>query len=293
MKKQSFKISVNNYYQLTKPGIIRGNAITATGGLLLASKGAIDFGLFVAMLAGISLVMASACVFNNYIDRDIDKYMARTKNRALVTGAISAPYAIGYASALGILGFLILALYTNQLTALIALFGFFAYVVLYGVGKRRTVHGTVIGSVSGAVPPVIGYVAVTDNIDSAAIILFLILVLWQMPHFYAIAMYRLDEYAKAKIPVMPIKKGIKNTKIQMLFYIDAFIIATILLTIFGYTGYSYGVIMVTLGCVWFWLGLKGFAKNIDDTKWARKMFLFSLVVLMTFSILISVDVYLP
>ena len=280
------------YYRLTKPGIVYGNAITAAGGFLLASKRHIDIGLLLATLAGLSLIIASACVFNNYIDRDIDKKMVRTKKRALVSGIISGRNALIYASLLGLTGGLILGLFTNLLTLSIALAGLFAYVVLYGVGKRRTVHGTVIGSISGAVPPVVGYTAVTDRLDTGALLLFIILVCWQMPHFYAIAIYRSKDYTAAKIPVLPLKRGLRHTKIQMAGYILAFTAATIALAGFGYAGTAYLVVMVLVSLAWLRLALQGF-KTKDDNAWARKLFRFSLIVTLTFSIMISLNAVLP
>jgi len=220
---------IKDYYSLTKPGIIFGNAIPAVAGFFLASKGHPNAGLFIAMLVGISFVIASACVFNNYIDRDIDKFMARTKKRALPTGIISGRNALLYAIVLGVIGFSLLLFYTNLLTTFVGFVGFFVYIVLYGISKRRSVYGTIVGSIAGAVPPVVGYVAVTNNFDMGALLLFLILVIWQMPHFYAIAIFREDDYAAASIPVLPIKQGIKATKIHMVLYIAAFLIATVML----------------------------------------------------------------
>lgn len=244
------------------------------------------------MLVGISLVMGSACVFNNYLDRDIDSKMERTKNRAIVSGKVSVRSALIYASTLGILGFLLLYTLTNPLTAYVALFGHFAYVILYGFAKRQSVHGTVVGSISGAVPPVVGYVAMTNTIDTVAILLFFILVAWQMPHFYAIALYRAKDYAAASIPVLPLKSGIQTTKIQILVYILAFIVMSSLLTLLGYTGYLYLIVMLLLGSWWVYQSIRGFGAK-DDSKWARKLFRVSLVVLLGFSLMISVDVLLP
>jgi protoheme IX farnesyltransferase len=259
---------------------------------LLASNGHFKVGLFIAMLGGLSLIIASACVFNNYIDRDIDKKMARTKNRALVSGDISGKNALIYSGGLGLAGSFILAVYTNWVTLGLALSGWFAYVVLYGVGKRRTVHGTVIGSISGAVPPVVGYCAVTNHLDSGALLLFLILVFWQMPHFYAIATYRLKDYAAAGIPVLPLKRGLRNTKIQIAAYIVAFIVACDLLYVFGYTGTTYLVVMTLLGLRWLGLAVQGF-KVKDNNLWARKVFKFSLIVTLVFSVMISANAWLP
>lgn len=281
---------LKRYYRLTKPGIIAGNAITAAAGFFLASKGIISFALLVATLVGISLVVASGCVFNNYIDRDIDAKMERTKHRELVQGTISGWSAIVYGVVLFALGILALALYTNPLTVYLALAGFFFYVVVYSLwGKRGSVYGTVIGSISGAVPPVVGYCAVSNNFDLGAVLLFAILVLWQMPHFFAIAIYRVDEYTAAGIPVLPLKKGNHATKVQMLLYIFAFIITALLLTVFGYTGYAYFAVIAIFGLVWLGLCMQGFRAK-DDKVWARKMFLFSLVIIMLLSLMISLRV---
>jgi heme o synthase len=282
--------SLKEYYRLAKPGIIYGNAITAIAGFLLASKGYVNFALLLAMLVGISLVVASGCVFNNYIDRDIDAKMERTKHRALVKGTISGMSAIIYGATLFALGVLVLALNTNPLTVGLALGGFFFYVVVYSLwGKRGTVYGTVIGSISGAVPPVVGYCAVSNNFDLGAILLFVILILWQMPHFFAIAMYRVDEYAAAGIPVLPLKKGNRAAKLQMTLYIIAFIVTALLLTVFGYTGYVYFAVVAVFGLVWLGLCVQGFRAK-DDKVWARKMFLFSLVMILLLSIMLSIRV---
>jgi len=280
------------YYKLAKPGIIYGNAITAIGGFFLAERGHFNLILFIAMLLGISLVMASGCVFNNYIDKDIDALMARTKKRALVSGDVSPRSAITYASILGLLGSLILWWGTNLLTLGIALFGLFAYVVLYGVGKRRSVHGTLIGSISGAIPPVVGYCAVVNRFDGGALLLFLIVAIWQMPHFYAIAMYRLNDYAAASIPVLPIKKGMQATKVQILVYIVLFTVVAALLSVCGYVNYIYLGVMATLSLAWVWQGLKTF-KTSSDPVWGRSMFRFSLVIITVFSIMIAVGPILP
>jgi heme o synthase len=292
MKTISSNSTLQQYYLLTKPGIIYGNAITATGGFLLASKGHIDYGLLIATLLGISLVIGSACVFNNYIDREIDAKMARTKKRALVAGLISVPAAMVYATVLGLLGIGLLAIYTNLLTVFMGLAGLVVYVILYGITKRRTVHGTVVGSVAGAMPMVAGYTAVTNRFDSAALILFLIMVAWQMPHFYAIAIYRFKDYKAAGLPVLPVKKNIHAAKVQILLYIVAFIIATSLLTVYGYTGYVYLVIMGVIGFAWLYRGVQRF-KTKDNTLWARKMFLFSLIVILSLSVSLSVGPLLP
>jgi heme o synthase len=278
---------LKTYYRLVKPGIVYGNTMTAAAGFLLAAHGSIAWRLFAAALAGTALIIASACVINNYIDRGIDQKMARTKKRALASGTIKAPEALTYAAVLGLAGLALLILKTNYLTVAVGLVGFIDYVVLYGVAKRKTVHGTLVGTIAGATPIVAGYTAVAGRLDSAAIILFLMLALWQMPHFYAIAIYRLKDYSAAGLPVWPVKKGIPSTKQQIILYVLAFTLASTLLTIYGYTGIIYLVVMTAVGLYWLYLGLQGL-KTKDDTKWARQMFLFSLIVILVLSVMVSV-----
>jgi protoheme IX farnesyltransferase len=267
-----------NYYLLTKPGIILGNLITVAAGVMLASEDAFSYRIFFATLLGLGFVIASACVFNNYIDRNLDQKMKRTQNRPLAKGLVPSRNALLFAVVLGILGNFFLFKFTNLLALCIADFGFLVYVALYSPWKSRTVYGTAIGSIAGAVCPVVGYCAVSQRIDSGAFILFAIMVLWQMPHFFAIALYRLEDYAAASIPVLPLKKGIPRTKIHMLLYIIAFMCAAGLLTIFEYTGYLYLIIAMVLGSTWLYLSIKGF-KTGNDQLWARKMFRHSLVVI--------------
>lgn len=282
---------IKEYYLLTKPGIIYSNVLTAIGGFFLAAKGNISWSLLLAMIFGLGFVIASACSFNNYIDREIDSKMHRTKKRALVKKSITPRKAITYATALGIIGFLLLLFFTNFLTAFIAFIGFFFYVVMYSLGKRQSEYGTLIGSISGAVPPVVGYCAVTNNVDLAALLLFLILVFWQMPHFYAIAIFRYEDYSSASIPVLPITKGLKKTKQHMLFYLILFIIANAMLSLFHYTGYVYLISMTVLGIIWLVIVLRG-TNAPDDKKWARKVFFFSLLLIVAFSVLLMLNTIL-
>ena len=267
---------LKKYYDLTKPGIIYGNSIAVLAGFLLASKGDIDLGTLFAVLIGAGLVMASGCVFNNYIDRDIDKKMERTKERAIVSGLVSTRSAIIYETVLGAAGLYLLWLTTNALTTLVGVTGLFFYVVVYAIAKRRTTLGTLVGAISGALPPVAGYSAVSGRLELGALLLFLVLVFWQMPHFYAIAIYRSREYANAKIPVLPVIKGVRRTKVEMLIYIIGFLIATLQLFVFGLTGYAYLIVMTIVGLYWLNLSISGFTTK-DDDKWAHKLFHFSLM----------------
>jgi protoheme IX farnesyltransferase len=276
------------YYHLTKPGIIRGNAIPAIAGFFLASRGNVSYLLLLETLIGISLVIAGACVYNNYLDREIDKKMARTKNRAIALGLVSKRSALTYATVLGILGLAVLAVYTNWLTVAIGVLGLFFYVIVYGVAKRRSVHGTLVGSISGALPPVAGYVAVANRIDAVAVTLFFILVFWQMPHFYAIATYRRKDYKAAGIPVLPVVKGLRTAKRDILLYTLAFGVAAVTLSFTAHTGLPYFLVALGLSLFWLLSGLRGFTAK-DDDRWARKMFGISLLVLTVLCVFIGLS----
>lgn len=282
---------IKTYTMLTKPGIILGNIVTTAGGFALASKGLVNYWLFLATLAGLAFVVASAGVFNNYIDRFIDAKMARTKNRGLANGSIPLKNAIFFGSALGFIGMLCLSFYTNVLTVFVACIGFIVYLVLYAFFKYRSFYGTIIGSISGAIPPLVGYCAVSNLFDTGAFILFMIVVLWQMPHFFAIAIYSINDYAAASIPVLPVRKGLQTTKLHMLLYIMAFIGTSFALTITGYTGYIFAAVSAILGFSWLGLCINGFTKADEGNYlWARQMFVYSLVVIMGLCIAIPLDV---
>ncbi len=283
---------IRAYYRLAKPGIVYGNIFTVIAGYLFATHLEISWPVFTAVILGMAMVIAGACVFNNVLDRDIDAKMERTKVRATVTGAVSVRAALVYGTVLCVVGFSMLFFDTNALTAAVALTGFFFYVVMYGAAKRITRAHTLIGSISGAVPILAGYTAATHSIDAAGIILFLILVLWQMPHFYAIALYRLHEYAAAGIPLLPSVKGAYLTKIVIAVYIAAFVFAQAIFTILSYTGYVYLAVVLSFGIAWFVRAIRGFSAH-DDAVWAKHLFYFSLYVLVAFCVALSIGTLLP
>lgn len=286
----SLLFRVKAYYHLTKPGIIKGNLLSLLAGFLLASTHGIDYQLLFYAAFGVSLVIASGCVFNNYLDRGIDKTMSRTKKRALVTGSIATPSALLFATVLGLAGTALLLVYVNILTALVGLSGLVLYVIVYGIAKRKTVHGTLVGTLSGATPPLAGYVAVTGQLDATAWLLFLILVCWQMTHFYAIAIYRAEDYKAAGIPVLPLVKGIEATKFQMKLYAVAFLAATMSLLFVRDMSVCYAFGASALG---FWWLMKGNSLAVpSDEKWARQMFGASLLVLLGWSALTAANNWL-
>ncbi|ODN43024.1 heme o synthase [Piscirickettsia litoralis] len=273
---------------VTKPGIIFGNIVTACGGYFLGTKENFSFVTFAAMIIGMSLVIACGCVINNYIDQDIDKLMARTKKRVSALGLLPNIGLIFYGIVLGLLGIAFLSIFTNLLTVIVALVGLFVYIVLYTLWLKRTsIHGTFIGAISGAVPPVVGYCATTNRFDAGAMILFAILFLWQMPHSYAIAIFRLKDYKAANIPVLPVVKGIEYTKVVMCVYTLLFAIVALLPTIFGYTGYIYLAAACLFGLSWLILAIKGLRSDSNIT-WSRKMFVVSILGIMLLSVAMSV-----
>lgn len=284
---------MKTYTMLTKPGIILGNILTMAGGFALASRGSFDFILFLTTLLGLALIIASAGVFNNIIDRKSDAKMERTKDRALVKGTISIRSALLFAAFLGIAGTFILWQFTNYLALGIALSGFFIYLVLYAFMKYRSFYGTFVGSLAGAVPPLVGYTAVSHHFDLAALLLFMILVLWQMPHFFAIAIYHLKDYAAASIPVLPLVKGIQATKVQMAFYIILFTLTALLMSYGGFTGPVFAWTSLILGTLWLAFCLQGFtAMPQTDQKWGYQMFVVSLVVIAGIFTAIPIEMYL-
>lgn len=282
---------LSSYYRLTKPGIIYGNALAAIAGALFAMQRSIDLGLLVGMVCGVSLVIGSACVVNNYIDRDIDKQMKRTKNRALVTGEISGREALLFAASLAALGFAALITFTNWATVIIGLIGYFDYVVAYAITKRTTEHGTLVGSISGATPPLAGYIAVTGHFDIAAWLLFASMLFWQMPHFYAIALYRKDDYAQAGLPVLSVTRSFKSTVLASTLYIIGYIAAGVGLYIWGYASIWFLIPFLIISCVWLYKALQGL-KSHQAEQWGRALFSFSLIVLLVWCALLAITPWL-
>lgn len=274
---------------LTKPGIIRLNAFAAFGGFWVASKWEIDWLLLLYMLIGSSLTMASACVINNYWDRDLDARMERTKNRPLPQGRLSPSVALAFGVALGIAGLAVLFFLVNPLVGWLGVLGWFVYVVIYTFWLKRTsVWNTSVGGISGAMPPVIGYCAVEGQVDAGAWILFALLFLWQPPHFWSLAIRRVEEYRAAGFTMLPVVKGIKRTKLQMIPYTLLLIPAGILLFAFGYVGYIFLVVSVVFGAVWFIQTVQGL-KAEDTEKWARTNFLLSVNYLMVIFLAMIID----
>lgn len=286
-------MKLKRYLLVAKPGIIFGNLIAVAGGYFLAARGSVEPMLLLATVIGLSLVVASGCVLNNCIDRDIDRHMERTRGRVTVTGQISLKAALAHGLVLGVAGFGLLWWRTNPLTTALAGFGYFVYVGLYSLWfKRRSQYGTLVGSLSGAMPPVVGYCAVSGQFDAGAASLLAIFCLWQMPHSYAIAIFRFKDYQAANIPVLPVVKGISVAKNHITLYIIAFAVATLMLSLGGYAGYKYLAVAAAVSVWWLGMALRGY-KVEDDKVWARKLFVFSIVAITSLSVMMSVDFMVP
>lgn len=284
---------LRSYLRLTKPGVMLGNLITTVAGYLFAANGHIEWSVFGAVTLGTALVISSACVINNYLDQDIDAKMERTKARPLIANEVSPIGALMFGAAIGLIGLVMLIAWTNWWVVAVGIFGFITYVWLYGViGKRKSVHGTLVGSLSGAAPILAGYVAVTNQLDAAAVILFLILFFWQMPEFYSISIYRKNEYAKAGVPVSSVVRGIEATKRQILMYTVMTVASLIALALTPLASVSYLVVMLILGVYWLKLAAEGLRAK-DNNVWAKRNFHFALIVLVAFSVMISINPYLP
>jgi heme o synthase len=260
-----------------KIGIVNSNLITTFTGLWLAlhftnNRFLDNLDIVFFTLLGSSLIIAGSCSINNYIDRDIDPLMERTKDRPTVTGKFDPTKVLILGLFLVLIGTILLAL-TTWTAVVIGIIGVFSYVVLYTLwSKRQYVSNTIVGSVSGAVPPLIGWAAVDGNLSIIAWSLFIIMFFWQPPHFYALAMRRVEEYRAAGIPMLPVVKGFKTTKNHINLWVAALLPLPFLLT-------SLGIVFVVLASIlnigWLALGLYGY-KIKDDIKWAKLMFVYSL-----------------
>lgn len=280
---------IKNYYTLVKPGIVRGNLIVAVAAYLFASNGVGDYEVLVSLIVGTVGVIGSAGVLNNIYDRDIDAQMERTKDRALVLGHVSIARARMYAALLGSVGFATLFFGTTATAAYTALFGFFAYTILYTVfTKRTTVHATLVGTLSGATPPVIGYSAVTGSLDATALVLFLILVFWQMAHFLAIALFRKEEYAAASIPVMTRFYTASRMRVHIQTYIVLFASAVIALSFTYPVASWYAWVSGAIATMWLLVSIHR-PQNEPTETWARRVFKCSLIVLLMFSLCLCIE----
>ncbi|OME85024.1 protoheme IX farnesyltransferase [Paenibacillus sp. FSL A5-0031] len=280
---------LKDWIALTKPRLLRLNVFAAIGGFMVASKWDINVLLLIWAIIGSTLTIASATVINNYWDRELDLKMERTKDRALPTGRMTPGSVLAYGIILGVVGLAVLFLLVNPLSGWLGLLGWGVYIVVYTMWLKRTsTWSTSVGGISGAMPPVIGYCAVTGEIDAGAWILFALMFLWQPAHFWSLAIRRVEEYRAAGFPLLPVVKGIKRTKFQMIPYIVLLLPTGILFYSYGYVGIFFLVISVAGGLIWLIHTLKG-PKAKDTDKWAKTNFLISVNYLMVIFIVMILN----
>ena len=266
-----------DFLALIKIGIVNSNMITVFTGLFLAMQlSGLSFlqnlDLLILAMGGSGLIIAGSAALNNLIDRDIDPIMSRTKLRPTVTGRFKASSVWALAFTFIVVGEILL-FSASVAAGLWGLAGVFSYVVLYSMwSKRKHVSNTVVGSISGAIPPLIGWAAVEPTLGMGAWALFLIMFIWQPPHFYALAMRRTDEYRAANIPMLPVVKGFARTKKSMFGWVLLLFPLPFLLTELGM---GFVLLASALNLGWLYLSIKGF-KAKDDLKWATGMFVYSL-----------------
>ncbi|HEX4871768.1 MAG TPA: heme o synthase [Nevskiaceae bacterium] len=279
------------YYELCKPRVVMLIVFTAIIGMFLAVPGLPPVAALVWGTLGITLQAAAAAAINQIIDRNIDRRMARTCGRPLVTGRLGMTESIAFATALGLAGFALLWFKVNPLSAWLTQFTLIGYAGIYTLWlKRATPQNIVIGGAAGAAPPVLGWVAATGEIHAHALILFLIIFIWTPPHFWALAIERAEEYAKAEIPMLPVTHGIEFTKTQVLLYTVLLVVVTLLPFATGMSGWLYLVGALGFGAVF--LAYAWRLKFAPRPGLPMKTFGYSIVYLMAIFTLLLVDHYL-
>ncbi len=280
------------YYELCKPGVVMLIVFTAIVGMLLASPGMIEWPLLLAATVGIGLSSASAAAINHLLDRRIDQQMDRTRNRPLPAGHLGTQQVLTFAISLGVIGLALLVWQVNLLTAVLTGLSLIGYAIIYTVYlKRATPQNIVIGGAAGAAPPLLGWVAVTGQLDPPAYILFLIIFIWTPPHFWALAIFRRDDYAAVGMPMLPVTHGIAYTRWQILFYTVLLVLVTLLPYLTGMSGLFYlaGAVVLGLGFLYYAVRLM-----VDDNPGLpMRMFGYSIWYLMALFAFLLIDHYLP
>ena len=281
----------HQYLELCKPRVVVLIVFTAVVGMFLAVPG---WPPLIAMLAGtlgIGLAASSAAAINHLLDRRIDAKMKRTKHRPLASGQLSERNVLVFALSLGVLAMAILMIWTNSLTAILTFLSLIGYAIVYTAWlKRATPQNIVIGGAAGAAPPVLGWVAVTGSLDPQAMLLFLIIFIWTPPHFWALAIYRKEEYALVDIPMLPVTHGAAFTRLQILLYTILLVIVTTLPYLTGMSGLVYlaGVSVLNIGFMWYVLRMM----TSKDVLLPMQTFAFSITYLMVLFIFLLADHYI-
>ncbi len=281
------------YYELCKPRVVALIVFTALVGMLLSTPGMVPLDAFLFGALGIGLSAASAAAINHVVDEKVDAVMARTRRRPLPTGHINRPLALGFAFVLGLIGMAILVWLVNPLTAWLTFASLVGYAVIYTVFlKRATPQNIVIGGASGAAPPVLGWTAITGELHPHALLLFLIIFTWTPPHFWALAIARYRDYAKANIPMLPVTHSLALTRLHLLLYTILLFLVTLLPFATGMSGWPYLAGAVVLGGIFIAYALRLYRTG-DQGPLAMRTFGYSNLYLIALFAFLFIDHYLP
>jgi protoheme IX farnesyltransferase len=280
------------YYELTKPRVVALIVLTSVVGSLLAVPGLPPLAPLLWGNLGIGLAAASAAALNQILDRRIDAKMARTRTRPLPTGGLSERQAVVFATLLGAASMLVLWLLVNRLTALLTFASLIGYAVIYTLWlKRATPQNIVIGGAAGAAPPVLGWMAITNEVHAHALLLFLIIFAWTPPHFWALAIARRDDYAKVNIPMLPVTHGVAFTRLHVLLYTIILCLVTLLPWLTGMSGLPYLAVAVVLDAMFLRQAIA--LKRSTARELPMRVFKFSVQYLMWLFLALLVDHYIP
>lgn len=281
---------IKEYLILTKPRVVLLMLLTCIIGMQLACDGYIPLTILVFANLGIALSSASAAVINHCVDRHIDAKMKRTQNRPIAAGKINFKQALIFSIILGMIGISILFYFVNSITAWLTFLTLIGYAVFYTMFlKKATPQNIVIGGAAGAAPPLLGWVAVTGSLDAQALLLMLIIYVWTPPHFWALAIHRCDEYAKADVPMLPVTHGIAFTKLNILLYTILLVLVTYLPVLIQMSGILYFISTSILNIFMFYYSYKLYRAPEDNTAWALKTFNYSIIYLMLLFFALLVD----
>jgi protoheme IX farnesyltransferase len=280
----------NKYYKLTKPKVVLLIVFTAIVGMLLAGVDKVPLSQILAAIAGIALASASGAAINHWVDQKIDQIMERTKNRPLPHGDLRPAQALTFALMLAVISMILLVTWVNNLTAILTFISLTGYAVIYTVFlKRATPQNIVLGGAAGAAPPILGWTAITNTINTEAVLLFLIIFIWTPPHFWALAIRRKDEYAKAGIPMLPVTHGIKYTKLLILLYTLMLFSVSLMPFVIKMSGLIYLVAAVILGTVFVFYAWKLYIDEKNES--AMKTFGYSIFYLSMIFLFLLADHY--
>tara|TARA_B100000965_G_scaffold81123_1_gene64882 strand:+ start:195 stop:1061 length:867 start_codon:yes stop_codon:yes gene_type:complete len=279
---------LKSYYQLCKPNVVYMMLICAFVGMLLAEESVRSFSYLFVALTGIALCSASAAAINQVIDRNTDASMTRTDQRPLPQGELSATHASLFAFIIGVIGALILYFYVNTLTMMLTIASLIGYAFIYTIYlKRATPQNIVIGGLAGAAPPLLGWASITNTIDPYALLLVLIIFVWTPPHFWALAIYRKDEYAKESIPMLPVTHGVIFTKLQIVLYTIILFIVSLLPYVVLMSGPIYLYSALILSSMFLYSSVKLYYSSDDED--AMKTFQFSIYYIFLIFLALLVD----